>query len=419
MLQQFFTQQTNSNIVCLWNLSMKKSNSINFKLKLILSLTTTAFLANLALDILPLSKDVSYIIGKMSTLFTAISAVFAIVVYRSIIPHLKVLNEHMNQLQRFDLREGPVCVALERGLFKDDEFGAVAQGLKKFRIPIYNLIKELIENNEVTLSSMKDVSNVINNSNILMVNQEEQLISILTASEEMNSTIASVAESTELSALDSQSALSTSRETKELVNESISSVNAAHDVIASCNEAVINLKVESERINTVITMISGLADQTNLLALNAAIEAARAGESGRGFAVVADEVRMLAQKTQQSTNEINDIVHTITSGTDHVSDVMENKVITLINDCVSKTKIVGNSIETIDSMIEKISDSSIQISTATEEQAVVIDEVNKNIHELNQMTKNTSDNMSEVDKQCSTVMCLVSGQNTKLNQFTV
>jgi methyl-accepting chemotaxis protein len=398
---------------------MKKNTSINFKLKLIISLTTTAFLANLGLDILPLSKEVSYIIGKTSTLFTAISVVLAIIAYRSIIPHLKVLNEHMNQLQLFDLREGPVCVALDKGLFKDDEFGTIAQGLRKFRIPIYNLIKELVENNEVTLLGMKDVSNVIKNSNVLMVNQEDQLISILTASEEMNSTIASVAESTELSALDSQSALSTSRETKELVNESILSVNAAHDVIASCNEAVINLKVESERINTVITMISGLADQTNLLALNAAIEAARAGESGRGFAVVADEVRMLAQKTQQSTSEINAIVHTITSGTDHVSDVMENQVMILINDCVSKTKIVGNSIESIDSMIEKISDSSIQISTATEEQAVVINDVNKNIHELNQMAKNTSDNINEVDKQCSMVMDLVSGQNTKLNQFTV
>jgi methyl-accepting chemotaxis protein len=399
---------------------MKKSKLINFKLKVIISLMTTVFLLNLVLNTTTfITENISYLMSVVSTLFSALSIVVTIIIYRSIIPHLKVLIEHMNQLQLFDLREGPVCSALDNGLFKDDEFGAIAQGLRKFRIPIYNLIKELIENNEVTLLSMKDTSNVISNSNVLMINQEDQLMSILTASEEMNSTIASVAESTELSTLDSQSALSTSRETKELVNESILSVNAAHNVITSCNESVKNLKAESERINTVITMISSIADQTNLLALNAAIEAARAGESGRGFAVVADEVRMLAQKTQQSTNEINTIVNTITSGTDHVSDIMENQVMTLINDCVSKSQVVGSSIDKIDSMFEKINDSSIQISTATEEQAAVINDVNKNIHDLSQMTKETVDNISEIDKQASMVMDLVSGQNTQLNQFTV
>jgi methyl-accepting chemotaxis protein len=340
-------------------------------------------------------------------------------IYKSIIPKMKILLDHIELFKNFDLRKGPVCVAIDNGVFKNDEFGEIALGLNSFRIPIHQLVKELIDSSKVMNSNMDGVKNITNSLSKITVDQESQITVIVTASDEMNSTISSVAESTELSSFDSQSALRSGLDTKDLVFDSATSVSAAYDGIVTCNESIKALKLESQNINDVIGIIAGIADQTNLLALNAAIEAARAGESGRGFAVVADEVRMLAQKTQESTGKITNIVNTITSGTEQVSEIMENKVITLINDCVDKSTMVRTSIDTIVGNIEKMSDSSVMIATATTEQATVINDINQNINSLFESVKDVSMGINGVDSECETVATLVSDIDSKLNAFTV
>ncbi len=347
------------------------------------------------------------------------TAMMVCIMYLSTIPHIKTLSSHIEQLKNFDLREGPVCKALDRGKFKNDEFGEIALGLRSFRIPVHQLVSQLIENNKTMIDNMDGVKSITNNLSNMTVDQESQITVIVTASDEMNSTIASVAESTELSSLDSQSALRSGQDTKDLMSDSATSVNTAYDAIVTCNESIKDLKLQSQNINDVINIIAGIADQTNLLALNAAIEAARAGESGRGFAVVADEVRMLAQKTQESTGKITKIVETITSGTEQVSDIMENKVISLINDCVDKSTMVSSSIDTIVGNIEKMSDSSVMIATATTEQATVISDINQNINSLFESVKETSIGVSEVDVECGSITMLVSDLGTQLNNFTV
>jgi methyl-accepting chemotaxis protein len=139
----------------------------------------------------------------------------------------------------------------------------------------------------------------------------------------------------------------------------------------------------------VLNVIRDIADQTNLLALNAAIEAARAGEQGRGFAVVADEVRTLANRTQESTSEIQTMIERLqTAARNAVTSMESGQSLTLSN--VKQADKAGLALDEIASAVKTISDMNAMIASAAEEQSAVAEEINRSVVNITQISDETA-----------------------------
>jgi methyl-accepting chemotaxis protein len=178
------------------------------------------------------------------------------------------------------------------------------------------------------------------------------------------------------------------------------------------------LKNESESIGTVIDVIRGIAEQTNLLALNAAIEAARAGEQGRGFAVVADEVRTLASRTQQSTQDIQEMVERLQAGAEQAVSVMSNSQVQA-KGSVDQAAEADESLHVITDMVSHINDMNTQIASAAEEQSAVAEEINKNINTISEVSVRTAQGANETAAASESMTSLASQLQAVVRRFKV
>ncbi|MFT4924667.1 MAG: aerotaxis receptor [Phenylobacterium sp.] len=213
-----------------------------------------------------------------------------------------------------------------------------------------------------------------------------ELHQVATAVEEMVATITEIASTTEQTSdkvsgahKDCKQATSTMKLTMDQVQ------NLANDVAKSATTAT-GLAEEAEKIGNIMQEIQGIADQTNLLALNAAIEAARAGEHGRGFSVVADEVRALSSRTHTATEQIHHSIKEIQNTLLAWSNTME-KGKRAADDCVSQARESQEVVTGIFNAITDISDLTIQISTAAEEQSMVSQEISRNITNISEASQ--------------------------------
>ena len=173
------------------------------------------------------------------------------------------------------------------------------------------------------------------------------------------------------------------------VSETLGAIRAMHDDVHSALQQVHALAGQSRQIGKVLDVIRAISEQTNLLALNAAIEAARAGEAGRGFAVVADEVRALAQRTQQSTREIEQMIGQVQNGTDNVLQSMQGnsqRVATTLELAEQAGQVLGEITQAMDQIHER----NLVIASASEEQAQVAREVDRNLINIRDLSQQSA-----------------------------
>lgn len=208
--------------------------------------------------------------------------------------------------------------------------------------------------------------------------QKVEVDQVATAMHEMASTVQEVARNTTDASAAATLAEEQARHGGAVVKQATLQISELARAIEDLGGAMNVLTQDSEQIGKVIDVIKAVAEQTNLLALNAAIEAARAGEQGRGFAVVADEVRSLAQRTQDSTKEIETLILALQQGTQAAASLMvSSRERTL--DTVELAHKAEQAITQINQSIGTIQEMSLQISAAAEQQSAVADEINRSV----------------------------------------
>jgi methyl-accepting chemotaxis protein len=275
-----------------------------------------------------------------------------------------------------------------------DDMGQLQGSLQRMVVSLRQLIGGIGESVTQIASAAEQLSAVTEQTSAGVNNQKVETDQVATAMHEMTATVQEVARNAEEASEAAVAADQQAREGEKVVGEAIAQIERLSREVGNSTEAMGHLKRESDKIGSVLDVIKSVAQQTNLLALNAAIEAARAGEAGRGFAVVADEVRSLAQRTQKSTEEIEELILGLQSGTEQVATTLDNSR-SLTDSSVELTRRAGGSLENITRTVSAIQAMNQQIAAAAEEQSAVAEEINRSVVNVRDVSEQTAASSEE------------------------
>ncbi|WP_375232530.1 methyl-accepting chemotaxis protein [Pseudomonas marginalis] len=270
-----------------------------------------------------------------------------------------------------------------------DEPAQLLTALATMQAQLQGTIRGISESAQQLASAAEEMSSVMEQSTRGLQAQNDEIEQAATAVTEMSAAVDEVAGNAVSSAEASQASDEDSKHGHYQISETISSIqNLVDEVLGASNKAE-GLAVQAQDISKVLEVIRGIAGQTNLLALNAAIEAARAGEAGRGFAVVADEVRSLAQRTQDSTEEIEQMIVGIQRGTQDTVEAL-NSSADHAGQTLQRANSAGSALEKITAAISQISQRNLVIASAAEQQALVARDVDRSLVNIRDLSTQTA-----------------------------
>jgi methyl-accepting chemotaxis protein len=352
---------------------------------------------------------------KMVVLTIAVALVFtfvlAVLITRSIVRPLKAavsatetiatgnLTEHI----RFEGKDEPAQLLASLALMQDNLRTTITQ----------------IGHSSVQLASAgEELSSVSEDASRNLQRQNDEIQQAASAVTEMSAAVDEVARNAVSTAEESNESSRLAHQGRDKVTQTVSALKSMTDEFAHTSTLMSGLAEQSKDIGKVLDVIRAIAEQTNLLALNAAIEAARAGEAGRGFAVVADEVRALAHRTQVSTQEIEQMISKVQGGTSAAVDSMKGSV-DQANKTLTVAEQAGEALEQIYQKAGQISERNLVIASASEEQAAVAREVDRNIVNISDLSTQSAAGANQTSAATYELARLASDLNTLVSRFVI
>nr|WP_226489155.1 methyl-accepting chemotaxis protein [Pseudomonas sp. B20] len=338
-----------------------------------------------------------------------VAIMLGILITRMITGPLRSAIEVAQRIASGDLTQS---VSSTRG----DEAGHLLNAIGTMQGNLKRTIQEISSASDQLASAAEELGAVTEESTRGLTRQNDEIQQAATAVNEMTAAVEEVA----------RNAVSTSEESKSLatdaangrgqVDNTVKGIGTMVREITESTGSVTTLAGHVRDISKVLEVIRSIAEQTNLLALNAAIEAARAGEQGRGFAVVADEVRALAHRTQASTVEIEGMIGTVQSGADGAVAAMSKSLATATS-TQELAQRAGSALEKITSGVGMINERNMVIASASEEQAQVAREVDRNLVNIQELSAQSAAGANQTSASSQELSRLAISFNTMVAQF--
>ncbi|WP_076407439.1 methyl-accepting chemotaxis protein [Shewanella sp. UCD-KL12] len=299
-----------------------------------------------------------------------------------------------------------------------DEFAELSRNCNRLVDSLRELIQGILDRSNQLAAAAEETSAITAQTTAGIQEQKSQVDQVATATTELSSSAEQVTTSADDALIQIKQADDEALHMRSIADENKQTILQLADEVAKAGVVINKLHSDSASIGSILDVIRGIAEQTNLLALNAAIEAARAGEQGRGFAVVADEVRSLASRTQDSTQEIQQMIEVLQQGAKEAVSVMELGR-TQASSCVEKTEQANLALESISEAVHKAHDSGTHIAHAAQEQNLVSQQVSEKLEHIAAISEETSTGADQTAQSSHQVAQLAEELQASVKEFRV